>query len=184
MGTRGIEIVDMNVNELIKILNRAFADEWLAYYQYWLGAKVVKGPMKEAVIAELEEHAADELRHAEMVAERINQLGGTPITNPKDWFKLTNCGYEDPVDPYVRSILLQNIAGEQCAISTYRKIMKMTKDKDPITYNMVLEILKDEVEHEDDLQNDLEDFDTMMACATATAKVKPKAKAKVSRKKK
>jgi len=49
---------------------------------------------------------------------------------------------------------------------------------------MVLEILKDEVEHEDDLQNDLEDFDTMMACATATAKVKPKAKAKVSRKKK
>jgi hypothetical protein len=35
----------------------AFADEWLAYYQYWLGAKVVKGPMKEAVIAELLQHA-------------------------------------------------------------------------------------------------------------------------------
>jgi bacterioferritin len=40
----------------------------LAYYQYWLGAKVVKGPMKEAVIAELLQHATDELRHAGLVA--------------------------------------------------------------------------------------------------------------------
>jgi bacterioferritin len=43
----------------------------------WLGAKVVKGPMKEAVITELLQHAGDELRHAGMVAARIIQLGGT-----------------------------------------------------------------------------------------------------------
>lgn len=44
MGTKGIEIVGMDVQQLLKLLNMAFADEWLAYYQYWLGAKVVKGP--------------------------------------------------------------------------------------------------------------------------------------------
>jgi len=70
MGTKGIEIVGMDVQQLLKLLNTAFADEWFAYYQYWLGAKVVKGPMKEAVIAELVQHAADELRHAGMVAGR------------------------------------------------------------------------------------------------------------------
>jgi len=48
MGTKGIEIVGMDVQQLLSLLNKAFADEWLAYYQYWLGAKVVKGPMKEA----------------------------------------------------------------------------------------------------------------------------------------
>jgi bacterioferritin len=32
----------------------------LAYYQYWIGAKVVKGPMKDAVIAELELHATED----------------------------------------------------------------------------------------------------------------------------
>ena len=64
MGTKGREIVGMDVEQLLKLLNMAFADEWLAYYQYWLGAKVVKGPMKEAVIAELLQHATDELRHA------------------------------------------------------------------------------------------------------------------------
>jgi bacterioferritin len=47
------------------------------YYQYWLGAKVVKGPMKQSVIAELLQHAGDELRHADMVATRIIQLGGS-----------------------------------------------------------------------------------------------------------
>ena len=67
----------MDVEQLLKLLNMAFADEWLAYYQYWLGAKVVKGPMKEAVVAELLQHATDELRHADMVAGRIIQLGGT-----------------------------------------------------------------------------------------------------------
>ena len=75
MGTKGIEIVGMDVQQLIDLLNKAFADEWFAYYQYWLGAKVVKGPMKEAVIAELLQHAGDELRHAGMVAARIIQLG-------------------------------------------------------------------------------------------------------------
>jgi hypothetical protein len=36
--------------KLLNLLNKALADEWLAYYQYWIGAKVVKGPMKDAVI--------------------------------------------------------------------------------------------------------------------------------------
>ena len=42
MGTRGRAIVGMDVDELLEVLNRAYASEWLAYYQYWLGAKLVK----------------------------------------------------------------------------------------------------------------------------------------------
>jgi bacterioferritin len=45
MGTRGREIIGMDVNELLGMLNRAYASEWLAYYQYWLGAKLIKGPI-------------------------------------------------------------------------------------------------------------------------------------------
>ena len=53
MGQKGRSIVKMDVDKLIDILNKALSDEWLAYYQYWVGAKVVKGPMKDAVISEL-----------------------------------------------------------------------------------------------------------------------------------
>lgn len=158
MGTKGREIVGLDVARLIELLNKAYADEWLAYYQYWIGAKVVKGRMKGQVVAELEEHAADELRHAGMILERILQLGGTPLLKPEDWYRVSNCGYDVPEDPHVESILEQNIKGEQCAIDVYNKLLEATRDKDPITYHMALEILEDEVEHEDDLQALLEDL--------------------------
>jgi bacterioferritin len=162
MGTKGREIVGLKVDDLIETLNRAFADEWLAYYQYWLGAKVAKGPMKEAIIAELTQHAADELRHADMVSLRIIQLGGTPVTKPESWLKHTNCGYDAPDDPYVMALLEQNIKGEQCAIGVYRKLVETTREKDPVTYNMALQILQDEVEHEEDLESLREDIELML----------------------
>ena len=111
-GARGREIAGGNVEQVLALLHKAFADEWLAHYPYWLGAKVAKGPMKEAVIAELLQHATDELRHADMVANRIIQLGGTPVTTPEGWYKETNCGYEAPEDPYVAALLAQNFQGE------------------------------------------------------------------------
>jgi bacterioferritin len=163
MGTKGREIVGVNVKEVLSLLNKAFADEWLAYYQYWLGAKVAKGPMKEAVIAELLQHAADELRHADLVANRIIQLGGEPVTSPKSWYDYTNCGYDAPEDPFVMQLLEQNIKGEQCAITVYNAMLSETREKDPVTYNMALLILQDEVEHEEDLQALQEDIDLMLA---------------------
>ena len=162
MGTKRTEIVGMNVQQLLAMLNQAFADEWLAYYQYWLGAKVVKGPMKEAVIAELLQHATDELRHAGMVAARIIQLGGTPITEPKKWYDVTSCGYDAPDDPFVEAILNQNIKGERCAIGFYKSLLDATQGKDHVTYNMVLQILQDEVAHEEDLQALSEDLELML----------------------
>ncbi len=163
MGTRGTEIVGMDVKKLLDLLQRAYCDEWLAYYQYWLGAKIVKGPMKDAVIAELEQHATEELSHALLLTNRIIQLGGTPITKPQEWYKLTNCGYDAPEDAYVKIILEQNIKGEQCAISVYQKLMQETQAKDPVTANMVLTILEQEVEHEEDLQSLLEDLELMVS---------------------
>jgi bacterioferritin len=162
MGTKGREIVGMDVDRVIELLNKAFADEWLAYYQYWLGAKVVAGPMKDAVIAELMQHATDELRHADMVSNRIIQLGGTPLTTPKLWFEWTNCGYDPPEDPFVKKILEQNISGEQCAISVYNSIIAEVGLKDPVTYNVAVQILEDEVEHEEDLQSLLEDLGAIL----------------------
>ena len=162
MGTKGSEIVGMNVGELTEMLNKALADEWLAYYQYWVGSKVVKGPMRTEVEKELEEHADEELKHANMLAERIIQLGGTPLLNPSDFGKHTNCGYDAPVNPFVENVLNQNIKGEQCAIDVYHKMLEKVKlGNDPITFNMLRKIMEEEVEHEEDLQALLEDFESV-----------------------
>jgi bacterioferritin len=153
MATRGNSIIKgIEISEVIDLLNKAYADEWLAYYQYFIEAKVVKGIMKDAAIAELTQHAADELRHANMVADRILQLGGTPLLHPQEWFTHTNCGYEEPQAFDVVQILEDSIKGEQCAISVYANLAELTKDKDIVTYDIVSQILADEVEHEEDLQ--------------------------------
>jgi bacterioferritin len=162
MAQKGREIVKMNVDELIDLLNKALADEWLAYYQYWIGAKVVKGPMKDAVISELTIHATEELAHAVLVADRIIQLGGTPVLSPAEWIKITNCGYDAPSDPYVEEVLKQNIKGEQCAIKTYNQMLDITREADPVTYNVALGILSQEVEHEEDLDALREDLELML----------------------
>jgi bacterioferritin len=163
MAEIGRSIVKMDVDELLSLLNKALSDEWLAYYQYWIGAKVVKGPMKDAVIAELTLHATEELSHAELIATRIIQLRGTPVLSPEEWLKITNCGYDAPSDPYVEIILEQNIKGEQCAIRTYSNLLDITREADPVTYNIILTIISQEVEHEEDLSALKEDLELMLA---------------------
>ena len=76
--------------------------------------------------------------------------------------KLTNCGYDEPQDPYVEEILNQNIKGEQCAIRVYSDLLDITRVADPVTYNIILTILSQEVEHEEDLSALKEDLDLML----------------------
>lgn len=158
MGTKAREMVGADAKKIVALLNKAFADEWLAYYQYWVGAKIACGQMRGAVVAELEQHAQEELEHAKKLTERIIQLGGQPLLKPEDWYKQTNCGYDAPADPSVKVLLKQNIKGEQCAIETYEKLAEAVKGKDVITRYLALEIMKDEIEHEEDLEALLADM--------------------------
>ena len=66
------------------------------------------------------------------------------MTKPKKWYEVTSCGYDAPEDPFVETILNQNIKGERCAIGFYKKLIEATQSKDPVTYNIVLQILQDE----------------------------------------
>lgn len=155
------EDFDFDVDELLNKLYAAYSDEWLAYYQYWLGAQICQGPMMTAVIEQLDEHAAEEFAHAEELATRIIQLRGTPPTNPKDWFDLSTCGFTDPVtDPL--QLLKDNLEGEQCAIKVYKELLDFTKDLDDVTYNLILGIYEDEVEHEKDLQGLIDYYNSII----------------------
>lgn len=156
MGTKERELLKskgIKLNELIQLLNKALSDEWLAYYQYWVGAKVAVGVLREQLVTELVEHANEELEHAEKIATRILQLGGTPVLEPKEWYKLTNCGYSAPKNSSIKAILEQNIKGEQCAIQVYNDLLEYVKGKDVETFHMICSILRDEMEHEEDLEN-------------------------------
>ncbi len=161
MGKKAVEIAKLDVDKLIQMLNEALAEEWLAYYQYWIGARMMEGPMRSEIEPELILHATQELGHAELVVNRIIQLGGTPILNPNEWVKFAKCDYEEPNDPYVEVILEQNLRGERCAIKRYEEIAEYTNGKDYSTYQMAVTILDEELEHEHDIEDWLKDIERL-----------------------
>lgn len=161
MGTTAQAILGIDQKKVIDLLNKAYADEWLAYYQYWIGSKVLCGIMRVDIEKELQQHAEEELKHAGMLADRIIQLGGTPLLKPEEWYKNCNCRYLAPEDPDVHAILQQNIKGEQCAIRIYHKLLSLLKNKDEVTYDLILDILKDEIEHEEDLEMLKKDIESL-----------------------
>ena len=161
MGKKGLEILGVNAAELIQMLNEALCEEWLAFYQYWVGARVMEGPMRSDIEPELLLHATQELNHAVMVVERIIQLGGTPVLTPAEWMKLSKCEYEIPSDPYIETILNQNLNGERCAIQRYKQIADFTGGKDHTTHQIATTILNEELEHEQDIEDWIADIERM-----------------------
>ena len=91
MAQMAIKITNSDNSKLIDMLNVAFAEEWLAYYQYWIGSHLAVGVLRHAVADEFMEHAKEELEHAEKLAKRIGQLGGVPLINPNLWEKTAEC---------------------------------------------------------------------------------------------
>jgi bacterioferritin len=161
MGREAVEIAGVDVKKLLEMLNSALSEEWLAYYQYWIGARLMEGPMRSEIEPELLVHANEELNHAVLVVDRIIQLDGMPVINPNEWTKLARCKYEAPTDPYVEVILEQNLRGERCAIKRYEEIANYTVGKDHATYQMAVAILEDELEHEHDIEDWIKDLSRM-----------------------
>ena len=96
-----------------------------------------------------------------MIVSRIIQLGGTPVLNPDQWTRLSRCNYDEPKDPYIEEILQQNLTGERCAIQRYKEIADFTSGKDHTTHQIATTILTEELEHEQDIEDWLNDIERM-----------------------
>ncbi len=155
MGEKARELAGTNVEKIVEELNKAYADEWLAFYQYWVTAKSLEVRYAGHVAGELSRLASEELEHADELAERIVQLGGRPLASTKQWMEQSTCGYKEPPrDPKdLDKVIRDTIDGERCAISVYKKLMEMTRDSDYVTFQLIQHILEEELEHEDTFEN-------------------------------
>src|SRR5436309_2845360 len=69
--------------KLIKLLNEDLAREYQAIIAYVVYSQVLKGAAYMNIAGELEKHAAEELKHALIIAKQIDYLGGMPVVTPK-----------------------------------------------------------------------------------------------------
>lgn len=158
MGKQARAISEVSLKDLVKDLNKAYSDEWLAYYLYWYMAQTVSGKAYEDIAEMLMKIAKDELEHATEVADLIVKLGGVPTANPMELEKNANAPYLMPPKNTadVNRIIRIVAEAEAGAIEVYNKIAKKTLGKDHITYQLVTHILSEEATHEEMFENLLE----------------------------
>lgn len=155
MGQQGRAIVEVNVDELVRELKKAYLDELLAFYSYWTTAQVAEGFHGEELMEHFAEEAAEELGHAKKLAARIIELGGDPVVHPRDWEAGANAPWTAPRSDWsdADGMVEDQIRAERGAIQAYNRLCKMTFGKDPVTYALASELLKDEVGHEEFLES-------------------------------
>lgn len=158
MGKQARAIVDLSLKDLVRDLNKAYADEWLAFYLYWYMGQVVSGKAYEDMQEFLNKIAKDELEHAQELADLIIKMGGLPIANPMELEKNANAPYITPPKNTsdLNRIIRIVMEAEAGAIDVYNKIAKKTLGKDNVTYQLITHILSEEVDHEEMFENLLE----------------------------
>src|ERR1700730_7684979 len=72
-----------DVKQTIDILQSVLATEIVCVLRYTMNAVAATGISSDGVKEEFDEHAKEEQEHMRKVAERINQLGGTPNFSPE-----------------------------------------------------------------------------------------------------
>ncbi len=134
---------------VIALLNEALATELVCVLRYKRHYAMAQGPHSAAAKTEFAEHAAEELGHADQIAERIVQLGGAPDYSPDGLADRSHAEYVEGTS--LREMLREDLVAERVAIESYREMIAFVAGKDPTTRRMLEEILAVEEEHAEDI---------------------------------
>lgn len=138
---------------LLKLLNEALASEIACMLRYRRHFFMVRGTAQQALMAELLDRANEEQRHADLIAERIVQLGGEPDLSP-----LHHCDRETSYaeDSSVADMVSEELAAERIAIEAYGEMLRFIGHGDPVTRRLLEDILAEETGHAGELASRLE----------------------------
>ena len=140
-----------DVKQTIDILQSVLATEIVCVLRYTMNAVAATGISSESVKAEFAQHAKEEHEHMMAVAERINQLGGTPNFNPEGLLSRSASQYAEG-DNLV-DMIRENLIAERIAVDHYRELIRYFGNDDPGTKSMLQGILRVEEEHADDMHD-------------------------------
>jgi len=134
---------------VIKLLNEALATEIVCVLRYKRHYFMAEGINADSVATEFSEHAAEEQAHADLIAERIVQLGGEPNLSPEGLASRSHSEYVEGTT--LVDMIKEDLIAERVAIDSYKEMITYIGEKDPTTKRMLEGILAVEEEHADDL---------------------------------
>jgi bacterioferritin len=138
-----------NTETAIKVLNEALATEIVCVLRYKRHYFMARGIHSGPVAAEFLEHAGEEQEHADLISERIVQLGGAPNLSPDGLLSRSHSEYVEGSD--LVDMIKEDLVAERIAIDSYREIAAFFAPFDATTRRMIEEIQAKEEEHAEDL---------------------------------
>ena len=133
--------------KMMKLLNDAIARELQVIVQYMWQHVLWSGVKGYAVKDAFKAIAIDEMKHAEMIAERLNYFDGVPTTKPTPIF----------IGKTLKEMLEADKKDEEGAIDLYKEIIELARQEgDDTTGHLFRQILQDEEDHHDTFKTLLE----------------------------
>src|SRR5438105_1698031 len=137
-----------DVKRIIQRLNELRSTEICSYLQYKQHAYMAVSLVGPGVRDEFIEHANEELHHADMLAERIQQLGGVPIFDPAEIAKTAQKAHIHVTQgATVEEMVREDLDVERAQVNAYMAFIREVGFNDPTTRRMLEDILKDTEHH-------------------------------------
>jgi bacterioferritin len=147
-GSEGIlseEMADKRA-EVVELLKTAYFMELETVMNYVTNSINPDGVRAQEVKESVEEDIQEELTHAQQFAARIKELYGV-VPGSLD-FKASQDTLQPPDNQVdIVHVIKGVIDAEEGAIQHYTRIVEETEAVDPVTQDMVIEILRDEQGH-------------------------------------
>ena len=134
---------DITREKLVELLNEDLAREYQAVIQYRTYASAVAGVYRQELREFFEAEIADELGHAQLLADKIVTLGGRPNTVPAP-VKYT----EDP-----KEMLRNSLEDEEATVHRY--VERREQAESCGEYGLAVDfddLIRDETRHRDELR--------------------------------
>jgi ferritin-like protein len=139
-----------NVDEILKQLIYNASVEFTAYYYFTNLRTHATGVDGEGVKGVIEDARLEDLSHFESCITRIHELGGSLPNDAMEFVRMSGCEFLQLPTPTtnLKEIMKKCLTAEQGAIVNWNKMCNLTHGKDPATYDIAKDILKEEIEHE------------------------------------
>src|SRR5882724_5387434 len=136
------EAYQADPQQVIAALNRLRATEVTSYLQYKQHAYMAVSLFAPGLKNDFEAHATLELQHADLLAQRIQQLGGVPLYSPVDIAaQAASVGVRPEQGPTLREMIIENLLLERQQVAAYTTLVRELGERDPTTRRLLVEIL-------------------------------------------
>mgnify|MGYP000869514491 CR=1 FL=1 len=143
--------------DIIAALTDAYWKELETVQNYLANSVNLDGVRAEEIKKALAADVAEELTHAQQLAQRIKVLGGT-IPGSKE-FKARQKGLQPPADTTdVTSVIVGVLEAEDDAIDGYNNLIKLCDGHDYVTQDLAITLLADEESHRQQFSSFLKEY--------------------------